>query len=206
MSTRNRTHLRAHIAHEAARLMLEGGIQDYALAKRKAAQQLQVLDNSHLPRNDEIEQALYTYQRLFRSEHQPQHLSELRQAASSAMQFLADFRPFLVGPVLSGTADEHSTVSLHLFAEPSEEVGLFLLQHGIPHKLIERRLRLTPDEIRAFPTYRFIADSVPVELVVMPYRARKQPPLSPVDGRPMRRANLSNLQAIMEAHSEYGAA
>ena len=55
--TRN-SHARRRIAHEAARLMVEAGIRDYALAKRKAAQRLQVWDAGQLPRNDEIEDAV----------------------------------------------------------------------------------------------------------------------------------------------------
>ena len=42
------------IAMEAARHMSESGISDYQLAKRKACQQLGVLDSRNLPSNQEI--------------------------------------------------------------------------------------------------------------------------------------------------------
>ena len=48
-------HVRHQVAHEAARLMIEHGIRDYQLAKRKAAERLRVGDTRDLPRNDEIE-------------------------------------------------------------------------------------------------------------------------------------------------------
>lgn len=190
------TQLRSHIAQEAARLMVEGGIRDYALAKRKAAEHLQVSDAGHLPRNEEIEHAVLEYQRLFRSDHHWNHLGELRKAAVKAMRFLALFQPCLVGPVLRGTADQHSGVILHLFAEPSEEVGLFLREHGIPYELGERRLRFSPDDIRPYPAFSFMAGEVPIELVVFPHHARRQSPLSPVDGKPMRRAGLAAVTAL----------
>lgn len=188
--------LRALIAREAARLMVEGGVRDYQVAKRKAAQQLQALDGAQLPRNDEIEAAVSEYQRLFRADSQPRHLASLRRVALEAMRFLDAFHPRLVGPVLRGTADEHTPVSLHLFAEPAEEVGLFLGARGIPHELAERRLRIGADEFRVYPAITFIADDVSIELVLFPLRARGHPPLSPVDGRPMRRAGTAEVERL----------
>ena len=53
--TNRQTDMRARIAAAAARLMAEDGIDDFALAKRKAARQLGASDTESLPRNDEIE-------------------------------------------------------------------------------------------------------------------------------------------------------
>ena len=52
---------RQRLAHEAARLMAEGGIRDYHQAKLKAASRLGIHDDASLPRNREIEDALRTY-------------------------------------------------------------------------------------------------------------------------------------------------
>ena len=52
--TRERRH---RLAHEAARLMAEGGIRDYHQAKLKAASRLGIHDDASLPRNTEIEDA-----------------------------------------------------------------------------------------------------------------------------------------------------
>lgn len=197
-----KSHLRTHIAQTAARLIIEGGIQDYSLAKRKAAQNLQASDAGQLPGNDEIEEAINTYQRLFRSEDHLERLAKLRWTAWQAMRFLKQFYPRLVGPVLRGSADKHSNVSLHLFAEPSEEVALFLLERGIPHESGERRLRISPEAFRLYPTYTFVANEVAVELVVFPYRARKHAPLCPIDGRPMRRASVAVVESLMDHGNE----
>ena len=62
---------RQQLAHEAARLMAEGGIRDYHQAKLKAAQRLGIHDDASLPRNREIEGALREYQRLFLGSDQP---------------------------------------------------------------------------------------------------------------------------------------
>jgi hypothetical protein len=182
--------------------MIEGGIQDYALAKRKAAQRLQATDAGQLPGNEEIEQEISAYQRLFRSSGHVLNLNELRETALRAMRFLKTFRPCLVGPVLRGSADKHTPINLHLFAEPSEEVALFLLEKGIPHESGERRLRISMESFKVYPTYTFIANDVAIELVVFPYRARKHAPLCPIDGKPMRRANMAIVESLLTHHNE----
>jgi hypothetical protein len=52
------------------------------------------------------------------------------------------------------------------------------------------------DDIRNYPIYRFMADETPIELVVFRYQDRWQRPLSPVDGKPMRRAGIATVQAL----------
>jgi hypothetical protein len=178
--------------------MLEGGMRDFQLAKKKAAQRLGVFDRGALPTNLEVEEALSEYQRLFRADTQPQRLAELRAAALEAMDFLAEFEPRLVGSVLSGTADEHSYVELHLFTDSSEEVGMRLMDAGIPYELGEKRLRLSQDDQRYFPTYRFLAGDAPIELLIIPVRASRQPPLSPVTGKAMRRVRAHKLRRLLD--------
>jgi hypothetical protein len=189
--------VRERIAKEAARLMCETGVRDFQLAKRKALQRLRISEKCNLPSNEEIESAVSEYQRLFRTHTQPQRLAKLRRTAVKAMRFLERFQPRLVGAVLSGTADEHSDVCLHLFAETAEEVGLFLLDNGVPHEHGERTMKLASDDTQRLPTCRFMADDVPVELVVFNERTRRRVPLSPVDGRPMQRAALHAVEALV---------
>ena len=196
MPVQNRNQIRERIAKEAARLMCEAGIRDFQLAKRKALQSLRMSEQRALPSNEEIEAAVSEYQRLFRADSQPKRLAQLRQVAVRAMRFLERFQPRLVGAVLSGTADEHSEVCLHLFAETAEEVGLFLLDNGIPHEQGERTMKLASDDNERLPPCQFLADDVPVELVIFAERVRRRVPLSPVDGRPMERAALRAVEAL----------
>lgn len=191
---------RAHIAQEAARLMIDGGLTDFGAAKRKAAERLGLGDQRQLlPSNQEIEAARVEYQRLFRAAIQPERLKQLRQAAVHAMKFLERFAPRLVGPVLSGSADVNSAVNLHLFAATPEDVDLFLLEHRVPFERDERRLRLDAERYEVYPMVRLLAGDVRVELIVFPVAGQRQAPLSPVDGRPMRRAGLAEVEALLAA-------
>ena len=190
-------HLRRALAQEAARIMAEQGIDDYRLAKRKAAERLGATDIAVLPKNTEIEEALADHQRLFESHTHSSTLQDLRKTALQAMRLLKRFEPRLVGPVLSGTASAHSEVNLHLFAEGAESVALHLLDSNIPHRIAERRLRYDPDRLVSYPVVRFVAGNRDIDAVVFPINGIRQSPSSPVDGRPMRRADTEELESLL---------
>jgi hypothetical protein len=190
--------VRRALAQEAARIMAEHGIGDFLAAKRKAAERLGVEDGAAmLPKNSEIEAALAEYQRLFGGESHVTALTAQRRAALSAMRYLSEFEPRLVGAVLSGTATQHSEVQLHLFTDRAESVTLKLLDEGIPHEVTEKRVKLDPERVRAFPGVRFAVDDQSIEATVFPTDGIRQAPVSPVDGRPMRRANAFEVEALL---------
>jgi len=190
--------MRQRLAQEAAHIMMESGSRDFFAAKRKAAEHLAAVDTRNMPSNSEIEEALMTYQRIFRADSQPQVLRQLREVALDAMRFFAVFSPRLVGSVLRGTADTHSSVVLHLFAQAPEEVDLFLLQHTIPFKNGEKRLRYDSESIAVLPMFSFVAQDTPLEVVVFPIDGPHHPPLSPVDGRPMQRVDAAGLEKLLQ--------
>jgi len=189
--------LRRAVAEEAARIMREQGVDDFLLAKRKAAERLGVTDASILPRNTEIEAALMAHQRLFAADRHEAGLASLRRSALEAMRLLADFQPRLVGPVLTGTASPHSEINLHLFTESAEAVSIRLEERGVPHEVLERRVRYERDRTVSYPALRFVAGRQTVDAVVFPLDGIRQAPCSPVDGKPMRRANVGEVEALL---------
>jgi hypothetical protein len=188
--------MRQQLAQKAAQVLLESGTRDFHAAKQKAAQQLGVKDTQSLPNNFEIESALGEYQRLFRAVSQPEQLGQLREITIEAMRFLSQFKPRLVGSVLSGTADEHSVIRLHIFSEAIESVGFYLRDHQIPCELGERRLRLSTEQYQNCSTYEFLADDRQIELVVF-LPKQKQIPLSPIDGKTMKRADITEVESLL---------
>jgi hypothetical protein len=177
--------------------MAEHGIRDFLVAKRKAADRFGVTDNAVLPKNTEIESALVEYQRLFRGASHSQSLDAQRRAALQAMRRLKDFEPRLVGPVLAGSATEHSDVQLHLFADSAESVAISLMDQGIRHEITARRVRFTADRVLEYPGVRFEVNDQAIEVTVFPADGIRQAPVSPVDGRPMRRADVAELEALL---------
>ena len=198
-------HLRRALAQEAARVMAEHGVRDFLFAKRKAAERFGVVDGSVLPRNTEIEEALQEYQRLFGGDSHVESLHAQRAVALDVMRRLREFQPRLVGPVLAGTATEHDDVLLHAFADRAETVSVRLMDQGVPFEVGERRVRLTADRVVQQPALRLDVDGQPVEVVVFPVDGIRQAPVSPVDGRPMRRADAAEVASLLEADGASGA-
>lgn len=192
---------RTRVAQEAARLMSEQGIRDFRHAKRKAAQHLGLTDERHLPRNQEIEHALRQYQRLFVGDRQQASLRHLRQAAVDALPFFAPFHARLVGPVLTGTADQHSAVCLQLYCDAPESVQFFLAEHGIPFTETTRRIRMRRDAYKDFSVLQIEADGTRFDLTVLPELARRQAPLDPVDEQPMPRASAEQVRMLLDDDS-----
>lgn len=195
---KDRAHqLRRRVALEAARLISEQGIRDYRMAKRKAAQRVGVSDEGYLPRNREIEDALREHQRLFRADKQPRAQQSRLVTARDAMRFLARFEPRLVGPVLDGTADVHSPVSLHVFDDTPEAVTGFLSDHRIAFEARARNIRLDRTRSGEFPVLLFDADGVALDVTIFPRDALRQAPLDRIDERPLQRASLAAVNAML---------
>ena len=189
--------LRRTLAVEAARLMAEHGIDDFGFAKRKAAERFGTFEGAVLPSNAEVEAALQEYQRLFEADTHGETLYVLRQTAVTAMELLAEFTPRLVGPVLTGTATRNTEVQLHLFAERAEAVTIRLLDTAIPYELVERRVKVRADEWVLTPAVRLTVDDIPVDALVFARDGQRQAPLSPTDGRPLRRASIDEVRALL---------
>jgi hypothetical protein len=143
MARENQDHLRQMIAQQAARMMAEDGVHDYAYAKKKAGRQLGITENSVLPTNAEIEEEIRLYHEIYNADEQPQMLAELRQAALATMQLFQRFNPHLTGTVLNGTAGKFAQTEIHLFADSAKEVEMFLLNQQIPYESSEKSYRLS---------------------------------------------------------------
>lgn len=189
--------LRRALADEAARLMIEHGIDDFGLAKRKASVRLGATDHSMLPSNAEIETALQDRQRLFAGEAHAEQVDEQRQAALAAMTMLRSFEPRLAGAVLSGSATAHSPIELHVFADAPESVVVALLDAGIDHRDGTRRFRAAREGFDTYPTLSFGVGGHDVEVTVFPRDGLRQAPASPIDGRPMKRATALDVELLL---------
>ena len=192
--------LRRALAQEAARIMAEHGIEDFLQAKRKAADRLGVNDVAVLPKNIEIEAALREHQRLFGRESHAHTLQEQRRIALDIMRMLGEFQPRLVGSVLNGSATNYSDINLHLFADRSESVAIHLLEIRVPHQFYERRVKMDAERIVNCPALRFEVNGRTVDATVFPIDGIRQSPYSPVDGRPMRRADTREVSELVAAN------
>ena len=180
--------LRREIAALAARMMAEDGISDFGFAKRKAARQLGAVDSEVLPNNAEIEVELRAWQALYQDEEQPQRLFEMRSAAVDIMRLLEDFRPYLTGGALDGTAGRYSELEIDLYPESAKEVEIFFLNHDVAYEHREPR-RPAPDAPEAILTFDW--DDLPVRLSIYPASAERR------GRRSQERARLAQVEALL---------
>ena len=194
--------LRAEVAARAARLIAEDGA-DYGTAKRKALR-LVVGDDQPppnlLPDNAEIEEEVRKYQALFLADSQPARLRALRELALQVMEQLEQFRPYLTGAALNGTAGEHDDVHLQLFADSAKDVIIFLLDRDVNIEISEtphfKGARHDPVETVSF---HWRKQQIHAELYELNDQRGALKPRA--DGRPQR-ADLHAVRAMLAA-SDY---
>ena len=163
--------------------MAEEGIADYLSAKRKAARALGAGENETLPSNQEVEAELRAWQSLYQEDEQRERIQALRGAALEVMQTLAEFRPYLTGAALDGTAGRYSSAELDLFADSSKDVEIALLSNGIPYEIIPNR-RHDADAV-----LRLEWDDQPVILTIYPLAAERSQPRQGPAGRGRAKAD-----------------
>lgn len=186
--------MREQLAHQAAKLMAEGGIADYAFAKRKAAKQLGASDTQHLPSNQEVDEALHSYRALYQHDSHPIVLRQLREEALSNMRLLSAFQPYLTGSVLSGTAGEHSDINLMLFSDDVKAVLLFLLKRNLSFEDGEWKTRVGGHDENV-PSYTLIGESgTQTHIIVLPENARHSG-----SRHPETHADIAAVEALLAA-------
>lgn len=188
--------MRARIAAAAARIMAEDGVDDFALAKRKAARQLGAADSEAMPANDEIEAELRAYRALYQPEEHASRIDELRRAALDAMRALERFNPYLTGPVLKGTAGPYAEIELQLFPESAKEVEIFLLERRIAYSTHEGR-RFSGDRAHAMSVFSLDWRDAPLKLSVFDPRDERLALKTSQAGRVMERAGVAEVEALL---------
>ncbi len=192
----NNNRLRQQIAQEAARILAEEGVSDFRFAKQKAATRYNAGTKTHLPNNSEIESALAEYLRLFRSDSQPMQIRTMREVALRIMSQLQPFQPRLVGAVLRGTAEQHTPIELHLFADSPEEIAMFLMDRRIPYDDAEHRWQ-QGETSSTTPVFHLEFETYQIKLFVFPLLGIRTAPLCPVEKRPMRRADKTSVESLL---------
>lgn len=206
MARENLDHIRQLIAQQAARMMAEDGIHDFAYAKKKAGKQLGISDNSALPTNAEIEDEIRLYHEIYNADEQPQELAKLRQAALITMQIFERFNPHLTGSVCDGSAGKFSQTNIHLFADSAKDVEMFLLNLQIPFESSEKSYRISDkpskdkkEKVRkTVPIFTLETELGLQKLSVFDVDDMRFSVKRTVDGGNAERLNIADLKALLK--------
>lgn len=191
------TGVRARIAAAAARIMAEDGIDDFALAKRKAARQLGAEEGQGLPGNDEVEAELEAYRALYQADEHPERIAELRRVALSIMQALEQFNPYLTGPVLAGNAGPYAEIELQLFPESAKELEIFFLDRNLAYTTRETR-RYSGGRARDVSVFSLHwGEGFPVKISVFDPRDERVALKTSIAGKITERAGIAEVTALV---------
>ena len=175
----------------------DGEADDFADAKRRAAEYLGNADSRDWPDNLTVLAAVIEQQRLFDAEETVERIQRKRAVALTAMKALKGFEPRLAGPVLYGTAFEHSPVTLHVFSDEPEAVSRWLMERRIKFSFHEQELRVGGRKTERYPLLATELEGEPVDILVMPMARLIHAPLSPLDGAPSRRMSIEALERML---------
>lgn len=193
--------LQLAVAEEAARIMCEQGVNDFRLAKDKAAENLGLSGSGSirevLPNNQLIEDALREVAWEGDEDRYQSRLRAMRSESVKAMRMLAEFEPRLTGGALNGAITPYQPVQIQLHCDQPEEVGFKLDEFGIPFDWSDKRLRFARRGYQITPVCGFMAGDVLFELFILGLRDLRQPPLSLVDGRVIERAKLKKVEQLL---------
>jgi len=195
--SRKLSQTRREIAAEAARIMATQGLYNFRVAKQKAAEHMRIRSSTALPSNAEVEEALRAYQQFYGGHEHNERIQSKRSAALGFMRLLETFSPRLVGPVLEGTADQHAPVTLHLFSDPTDAIVMHLMDKRLSFKNEQRKLRWHDGGFRLVPVLITEFQDQTIELALFNAIDLRQAPPSPIDGRPQKRAPLSEVECLL---------
>ncbi|HEV3081297.1 MAG TPA: HD domain-containing protein [Gemmataceae bacterium] len=189
--------LRQAIALEAARLMYERSESEYYTAKRKAAKRLcrQTVKPQDLPSNAEIREQIQVFARIHEGEKRTANLRDMRLEALRLMSLLRQFRPRLIGSVMTGHTRKGSDIDIHVFCDSPALITDQLESEGLQYDL-ERKQIVKFEEARVF-THIHIYGSFNFELTVYGEDRAHYVFKSSITGKPIERASIRELEEML---------
>ena len=157
-----------------------------------------IADQDSLPDNKEIDAALRAYLSIFQGDSQPEECRDLRRIAAEGMRWLDRFSPWLVGSVLSGTANRFSQIELEIVDEDTKRLELFFLNERVAFEtrvapVISALHRTTLNPISI---YEILFNEFPVVIWCFPNQAARsaQRPCASLNHA---RARLKDVEALL---------
>ena len=191
-------HLRHALAQEAARVMAEHGIRDFLVAKRKAAERFGVTDGAVLPKNTEIERRWWNTSGCLAATRTPNPcMPSARGPACHAAAVRIRAAPGGFGVERHGDRTlGGAAASVRGATRGGDDLAA---GSGHPARGDARRVKMNAERVLEYPGVRFEVDDQAIEATVFPTDGIRQAPVSPVDGKPMRRADVADVEALLAA-------
>lgn len=178
--------------------MYDRSESEYYQAKMKAARRVCQgwVKPADLPSNAEIRDQVQQFARIHEGTQRDDDLLTMRLEALALMESLKDFKPRLIGSVLTGHVRSGSDIDIHVFTESIEAVELVLDDLGLDYR-VERKQVRQGGTATVF-THIHIRNEFPIELTLYPYRMTNHVFKSSVTGKPIERASVAELRSLLK--------
>jgi hypothetical protein len=172
---------------------------EYYRAKMKAARRIcrGWVKPADLPSNREIRDEIQLLARLHEGDERLARLRDMRLEALRLMRLLRQFKPRLIGSVMTGHVRAGSDIDLHLFSDSIDAVTLVLDDEGMIYDVERKKVRKDGEE-RIF-THIHIQDRFPFELTVYPSDKAHYVFKSSITGKAIERASVNELEQFLQA-------
>lgn len=189
--------LRRQIAWEAARLMYQRQESEYYCAKLKAARRIcrGWVKPADLPSNAEIRDEIQRLAWLIEGDRRTANLCDMRLEALRMMHILRNFRPRLIGSVMTGHIRHGSDIDLHVFSDSIEAVTGALDAHGMVYDVLRKRVQKHGEE-RIY-THVHVQERFAFELTVYAANLAHYVFKSSVTGKAIERASIAELEQLL---------
>lgn len=193
--------LRRQIAWEAARLMYYRQETEYFRAKSKAAKRICQgwVKPADLPSNAEVRDEIQSLARMYEGDRRSENLRDMRLEALRLMRVLRNFRPRLIGSVMTGHVRQGSDIDLHVFSDSLEGVTGALDAEGLRYTVERKRVQKQGEEM-VF-THVHVQDRYRFELTLYPASKAHFVFKSSITGKAIERASIAELELFLK--SEY---
>ncbi len=122
-------------AQQCAALIVESGLTDWQLARRKAAKQWSTPPHVRDPSDEQIIAQIKEYHTLYQPEEHAAQLAAQREEALSWMEFFDAFSPRLTGPVAEGWAHAESEIRIELTPPDEKLFEILLINEKVQYRL-----------------------------------------------------------------------
>lgn len=183
----------------AAALMYAREESEYLTAKRKAARQLRIdwkYSPKDLPSNAEIREQVLLLASMLEGDRRGEDLRDMRLLALQTMRLLEPFRPRLIGSTLTGHVRKGSDIDLHVFTDHLPALTDVLDDHGRAYTIEQKNItKLGQSNVY---THVHLEAQYPIELTVYTRAEHRTVFRSSITGKPIERANLNELESLVE--------
>lgn len=190
--------IRREIAVRAAALMYARDESEYLTAKRKAARQLRIdwkYCPKDLPSNAEIREQVLLLANMLEGDRRGEDLRDMRLLAWQTMRLLEPFRPRLIGSTLTGHIRKGSDIDLHVFTDHLPALTDVLDDHALAYTIEQKNIsKLGKSNVY---THVHLEAKYPIELTVYTQAEHRTVFRSSITGKPIERANLTELETLI---------